>query len=116
MTKVFLEQDGRAIDVSGPGSLAKAIGWGPTLHKPIHMVDESGQLIGAGYTVDAVNRSQPLIKSLNDQVQRERMMKADSLAANNKRTLHKKKYTPVTLIKALSDLEELRRERDRRFA
>jgi hypothetical protein len=66
MTRIILEENGRQIDVSGPDALAKALGWGAGIRKPIVMTDESGQLIGAGTSIAAVNRSVPLVKAIRN--------------------------------------------------
>jgi len=65
MTDNFFSIGGIDYPINGPEDVQKALGNVPI--RQIIMTDESGAVIGTGNSVASVNKSMPLVKSLNEQ-------------------------------------------------
>lgn len=93
MTDIIFEYNGVAHKIDTPEAMMKALGQSPG--RKLIMVDEGGEVVGAGQGVAMLNRSVPLVKAMRESAQQQPLRKAD-----NKRVLFTKGKSSGSLAKS----------------
>jgi hypothetical protein len=64
MSEIIFEYNGVAHKIDSPEAMMKALGQSPG--RKLVMVDEEGDVVGAGNSIAALNRSTPMVKAIRE--------------------------------------------------